>query len=90
MPSHTSLPHPLSSLLDATNCLHLKITPSLPDPPEILDHHVPIFTCTREDIVKTSWDLTIDQVGGALSWEEGGRDLSRGWNLRAIGMLLYR
>ena len=47
---------------DETNCLHLKITPSLQDPPEVCDYHVPIFTCTREDIENTSWDLTIEQV----------------------------
>ena len=27
-----------------------------------MDYQVPIFTCTREDIVNTSWDLTIEQV----------------------------
>ena len=29
-----------------------------------MDYQVPIFTCTREDIVNTSWDLTIEQVQG--------------------------
>lgn len=55
---------PSLSLLppDDTNRLHLKITPSLQDPPEVMDYQVPIFTCTREDIVNTSWDLTIEQV----------------------------
>lgn len=48
--------------IDDTNHLHLKITPSLEEPPEVEDWHVPIFTCTKEDISATSWDLTIEQI----------------------------
>ena len=47
---------------DDTNRLNLKITPSLQEPPSIKDYHVPIFTCTRDDIHNTTWDLTIEQV----------------------------
>ncbi len=47
---------------DATNDLHLKIVPLLQEPPTVLSYHVPIFTCTREDITNVSWDLTIEQV----------------------------
>ena len=49
-------------LLDETNWLHLKITPTLDDPPTVEDYHVPIFTCTKEDIESPTWDLTIEQV----------------------------
>ncbi|KAL5515966.1 hypothetical protein EMCRGX_G001221 [Ephydatia muelleri] len=48
--------------IDETKSLHLKITPSLPDPPTIQDHHVPIFTCSQEDIDSAPWDLTIQQI----------------------------
>ena len=48
--------------VDETKSLHLKITPSLPDPPTIQDHHVPIFTCSQEDIDSAPWDLTIQQA----------------------------
>ena len=61
-PFLTSFFPPSLPLPDDTNRLHLKITPSLQDPPEVRDYQVPIFTCTREDIVNTSWDLTIEQV----------------------------
>ena len=50
--------------LDETNRLHLKITPTLDEPPTVQDYHVPIFTCTKEDIETITWDLTIEQVGG--------------------------
>ena len=49
---------------DDTNRLNLKINPSLHEPPTIEDHHVPIFTCVREDVFITTWDLTIEQVKG--------------------------
>ena len=49
-------------LLDSINRLNLKISPTLQTPPLIKDHHVPIFTCTKEDIYNTMWDLTIEQV----------------------------
>ena len=49
-------------LLDGTNRLHLKITSTLDEPPTVEDYHVPIFTCTKEDIERTTWDLTIEQV----------------------------
>ena len=48
--------------LDGTNRLHLKITPTLDEPPFVEDYHVPIFTCTKEDIENITWDLTIEQV----------------------------
>ncbi|XP_064399940.1 GATOR1 complex protein NPRL2-like isoform X2 [Halichondria panicea] len=48
--------------IDATNDLHLKIVPLLQEPPTVLSYHVPIFTCTREDITNVSWDLTIEQI----------------------------
>lgn len=53
----------LIQIIDDTNRLNLKITPYLQKPPLIEDYHVPIFTCTKEDIHKTAWDLTIEQVG---------------------------
>ena len=49
-------------MLDGTNRLHLKITSTLDEPPTVEDYHVPIFTCTKEDIERTTWDLTIEQV----------------------------
>lgn len=48
--------------IDDTNKLNLKITPYLQEPPTIEDYHVPIFTCTKEDIHNTTWDLTIEQI----------------------------
>ena len=48
--------------VDGTNRLHLKITPTLDEPPSVEDYHVPIFTCTKEDIEDIAWDLTIEQV----------------------------
>ena len=54
--------HFFISLLDETNRLHLKITPTLDEPPAVHDYHVPIFTCTKEDIEAVTWDLTIEQV----------------------------
>ena len=48
-------------LTDDTNCLYLKLTPSLQQPPTVHDHHVPIFICSKNDIA-TCWDLTIQQV----------------------------
>ena len=37
-------------LTDDTNCLYLKLTPSLQQPPAVHDHHVPIFICSKNDI----------------------------------------
>lgn len=48
--------------IDETNRLHLKITPTLDEPPAVHDYHVPIFTCTKEDIETVTWDLTIEQI----------------------------
>ena len=57
------LNHPFGTCtIDETKSLHLKITPSLPDPPTVQDHHVPIFTCSQEDVESAPWDLTIEQV----------------------------
>lgn len=50
------------TLIDDTNKLNLKIVPHLQKPPKIEDYHVPIFTCTKEDIHDITWDLTIEQV----------------------------
>lgn len=59
-------------MLDGTNRLHLKITPTLDEPPSVEDYHVPIFTCTKEDIEDITWDLTIEQVliHGLNNYEE--------------------
>ena len=46
---------------DDTNCLYLKLSPSLSHPPIVHSHHVPIFICSKDDI-DTCWDLTIQQV----------------------------
>ena len=46
---------------DDTNCLYLKLSPSLQEPPIVQDHHVPIFICSKDDIATCS-DLTIQQV----------------------------
>lgn len=48
--------------IDDTNKLNLKIIPHLQKPPRIEDYHVPIFTCTKEDIHDITWDLTIEQI----------------------------
>ena len=50
------------TILDETNRLHLKINPTIDEPPSVEDYHVPIFTCTKEDIEEITWDLTIEQV----------------------------
>ena len=61
-------------MLDGTNRLHLKITPTLDEPPSVEDYHVPIFTCTKEDVEDIIWDLTIEQVllHGLNNYEERG------------------
>ena len=61
-------------MLDGTNRLHLKITPTLNEPPSVEDYHVPIFTCTKEDVEDITWDLTIEQVllYGLNNYEECG------------------
>ena len=51
----------LVSFADDTNCLYLKLTPSLQQPPTVHDYHVPIFICSKDDI-DTCGDLTIHQV----------------------------
>jgi uncharacterized protein (UPF0297 family) len=47
--------------IDDTNCLYLKLTPSLQQPPTVHDYHVPIFICSKDDI-DTCGDLTIHQI----------------------------
>jgi hypothetical protein len=47
--------------IDDTNCLYLKLSPSLPTPPIVYGHHVPIFICSKEDI-DMCYDLTIQQI----------------------------
>lgn len=54
--------HGLCSVnIDDSNCLYLKLSPSLQTPPIVHGHQVPIYICTKEDIA-TCWDLTIQQI----------------------------
>ncbi|XP_064110777.1 GATOR1 complex protein NPRL2-like [Macrobrachium nipponense] len=45
-----------------TSVLHLKVVGILPDPPHVLDHHVPILTSERVFSRGDHWDLTTQQI----------------------------
>lgn len=42
--------------------MHLKVVKVAPDPPPVLDHHVPVFLLDRNAYRSEQWDLTTQQV----------------------------
>lgn len=48
--------------LDESNTIYLRVVPVTQDPPQVEDHHVPIFIVNRNIFVSSQWDLTTQQV----------------------------
>ena len=42
--------------------MHLKVVKVASDPPQVLDHHVPIFIVDKNYYRDHQWDLTTQQV----------------------------
>lgn len=47
---------------DRTNTINLKLFPKYIDPPEVLDHQVPVCILDMRKLVEPSWDLTLRNV----------------------------
>ncbi|GLH15915.1 GATOR complex protein NPRL2, partial [Gryllus bimaculatus] len=52
----------MSTVIEGTTTMHLKVVKISPDPPPIFDHLVPIFTVDRNSFREQQWDLTTQQV----------------------------
>lgn len=48
--------------INDSNTLHLRVVRVSQDPPQVDDHHVPLFTATRSNFVPAHWDLTTQQI----------------------------
>ncbi|XP_076357504.1 nitrogen permease regulator-like 2 [Tachypleus tridentatus] len=67
--------------INESNTIHLKVIRVHPDPTQVMDHHVPIFTKSRSAILPSQWDLTTQQwdltVMQILGYIDGFRHVAR-------------
>ncbi|XP_030828296.1 GATOR complex protein NPRL2 [Strongylocentrotus purpuratus] len=48
--------------INDSNTIHLKIVPPTKEPQSVLEHHVPMFLCSKEHYENNQWDLTTQQI----------------------------
>ena len=50
------------NIAEGTTTMHLKVVKVASDPPNVSDHHVPIFIVDQNVFREQLWDLTTQQV----------------------------
>lgn len=54
--------HGMTTVIEGTTTMHLKVVKVASDPPHVSDHHVPIFIVDQNVFREELWDLTTQQV----------------------------
>ncbi|XP_021927171.1 GATOR complex protein NPRL2 [Zootermopsis nevadensis] len=54
--------HRMTTVIEGTTTMHLKVVKVASDPPHVSDHHVPLFIMDQNMYREQQWDLTTQQV----------------------------
>jgi hypothetical protein len=49
-------------LVDDANTVNLKLFPTFVDPPQVLDHQVPLLLVNLSEEMSEEWDMTMERV----------------------------